>query len=770
MTGQQRGRSTSRLVHWVGRTIRVAPLVRVAVAAAAVTTTVAVAHPAGAWSREPIRVAGDDRYDTAARLSQAAFPSGAPVAIVVSGEAFPDGLVAGPLSALQGGPILLTPSDGLTPTTVAELTRLHPASVEVIGGSSAVSDAALAQITAATGVTATRIAGPTRYATAAAVAALFPAHPSTAFVATGASFPDALAGGAAAAMVKAPMLLAEPDKLSAPTVAQLTRLQPAALVVLGGTGAVSDAVLQQLRPMAPSVGRIAGTDRYATAALVAANRVPTARQALLATGNTFADALAAAPLAARLGAPILLTAFSCAPSGTLDALRFLHWPDLTVVGGPLAVSASARAAVPCRTPPDGEVAPGVTMATRLLPGPRVAHVVTVDERRGVELRTTTAAGALTGRLATTSIARQWDALVAVNGDFFLPTGEPVHAFASGGRLMKAPGLQESMVGFDSRAPNANYEGVQQFSMTAELPSGPLTVNRVNDGAPSDAEVALFTAEASRRVDLGGPACSATLTVVGPASIAPSGDTNQEYTVGAAACGGGEVTPAGNDVLTALVSNPQSPLIGALTPGSTVNFHWRINPTWSAVLDATGVNLPLVSDGAVAPEILVGTVPFFRERAPRTAIGWLADGQELLVTVDGRQDGYSIGMTPRELSDFMLSLGAVSAANLDGGGSTAMAVRGVLVNRPSDAAGERAVGTALVVVPTGAQPTRTAPPPPPATGSAAEPAQAAVAPADPATDSASLGGWSAAQVEQGRPVPPPVRQAAQRFVANEAGEP
>jgi|GEM_PF-2836148 len=729
-------------------------LVRGLLGSALALAAITVARPAEAWSRDPVRIAGTDRYDTAARLSRSAFPDGAPAVIVVSGDAFPDGLVAGPLAALRGGPILLTPADALPDSTANELRRLHPGSVEIVGGSAAVGDAALALISAAAGVTATRIAGEDRYATAAAVASVFPTQPAAAFVASGASFPDALAGGAAAALVKAPMVLVQPTSAPAAAVAQLTRLHPASLVVLGGASAVSDAVFNQLRPLAPTIGRIAGVDRYATAALVASNRVPAATQALLATGTNFADALAAAPLAARLGAPILLTAPACAPSGTIDGLRFLRWPNLTVVGGSQAVSSRGLASVPCQKVPDGQIVPGVSAVTRLLAGPRVAHVVTVDERQGVEIRSTTASGALTGRLTTTSISRQWGALVAINGDFFLPSGEPVHAFASSGRLIKAPGLQESMVGFDSRQPNTGYIGVPDMTMTADLDSGPLTVDRVNDGIPTDSEVALYTVESPQPVDVGGPACTATLTPVGPPTIVASGDTNQQYTVARAACGTNVVTAAGGDVLTALATNPNSVVIGALASGTTVNFHWRVNPTWSGVLDANGVNLPLVTNGAVAPEILVGTVPFFRERAPRTAIGWLPDGRELLVTVDGRQDGYSIGMTPRELADFMVSLGAVSAANLDGGGSTAMSIRGVLVNQPSDAAGERPVGTALVVVPVGSQPTRGAP--------VTQTASAV----NPATDSASLGGWSLAQVEQGQPVSAPVRRAAEQFLASQ----
>jgi exopolysaccharide biosynthesis protein len=74
------------------------------------------------------------------------------------------------------------------------------------------------------------------------------------------------------------------------------------------------------------------------------------------------------------------------------------------------------------------------------------------------------------------------------------------------------------------------------------------------------------------------------------------------------------------------------------------------------------------------------------------------GRLLLVTVDGRQPGVSEGVTLQEGARLMQSLGAVDAMNLDGGGSTAMVVVGLLVNHPSDSTGERADGDAVVVLP------------------------------------------------------------------------
>jgi exopolysaccharide biosynthesis protein len=68
----------------------------------------------------------------------------------------------------------------------------------------------------------------------------------------------------------------------------------------------------------------------------------------------------------------------------------------------------------------------------------------------------------------------------------------------------------------------------------------------------------------------------------------------------------------------------------------------------------------------------------------------------MITVDGRQPGVSVGMNLQELGEYLLSLGAIDAMNLDGGGSTTMFVDGNVVNTPSDKEGERKVSDAIVV--------------------------------------------------------------------------
>lgn len=116
---------------------------------------------------------------------------------------------------------------------------------------------------------------------------------------------------------------------------------------------------------------------------------------------------------------------------------------------------------------------------------------------------------------------------------------------------------------------------------------------------------------------------------------------------------------------------------------------------------------LVRDSMEVPGLdSAGAATFAPVRHPRTIVGVASHGRRLLlITIDGRQPGYSVGTTNRESARIALELGATEAINLDGGGSTTMAIvrhradsrRIEVVNRPSDAQGERAVGNALVVV-------------------------------------------------------------------------
>jgi hypothetical protein len=144
------------------------------------------------------------------------------------------------------------------------------------------------------------------------------------------------------------------------------------------------------------------------------------------------------------------------------------------------------------------------------------------------------------------------------------------------------------------------------------------------------------------------------------------------------------------------------LLRNLATADTARLVWRIPETPWRLVEAIGGLPRLVRDGNISIESARegGSPAFTNNRHPRSAIGFNADTSRFFfVTVDGRQPGYSDGMTLPELAAFMRELSCEQALNLDGGGSTTMVVRGKVVNRPSDAAGERAVANALLLIST-----------------------------------------------------------------------
>lgn len=279
------------------------------------------------------RIGGADRFATAAGISAGSFAPGVAVAYLATGVAFPDALVGGAAAAHTKGPILLTRGDELPAATIDELTRLKPAAIVILGGPGAI-DETVADAARGLAPKVSRLAGADRYATAAAVsAATFEPGVRTVYLATGLDFPDALAGAAAAGKAGGPVLLSKPGAIPAATIAELKRLRPSRITVLGGPGVLSDGVLSAARAYAPAVNRVFGSDRYATAVAVSrsafrAGRTP---RAFMALGTAFPDGLAASAVAGRDGASVLLVPPSALPASVAAELQRMGPPEVTVL-------------------------------------------------------------------------------------------------------------------------------------------------------------------------------------------------------------------------------------------------------------------------------------------------------------------------------------------------------------------------------------------------------------------------------------------------------
>lgn len=193
-------------------------------------------------SVEVRRIAGADRWETAAAISNG-FVAPVDTVYVASGVNYPDALAGGAaIGGTTGGPVLLVEPNAIPAATAAELTRLKPNNIFVLGGPSAISDAVMDALAPYAPNLPIRRSGADRYGTAVQVANAFTTAPVV-YLARGDAFADALAAGAAAGFRKGPILLVPHDCIPFDVDLAIQRLNPTEVIVLGGTSALSDAVL-----------------------------------------------------------------------------------------------------------------------------------------------------------------------------------------------------------------------------------------------------------------------------------------------------------------------------------------------------------------------------------------------------------------------------------------------------------------------------------------------------------------------------------------------
>ncbi|MEN6430983.1 MAG: cell wall-binding repeat-containing protein [Coriobacteriales bacterium] len=224
---------------------------------AAVSARVVDAIDALAGMDTPTRVAGPDRYATSAEVTRRVLSRLGPDwdggVFVARGDAFPDALAVGPLAWQSMRPVILTRPTVLPLASAELLDQIAPVQAVIVGGTSAVSASVEERVDSLAGEV-QRVDGADRYATAANVAAYGIdqgiVQPRFVGLATGATFPDALAGGVACGVEKGVLLLTSPDALAPKALAFVqTRCDLAemdAARVFGGTAAVHDSAVARL--------------------------------------------------------------------------------------------------------------------------------------------------------------------------------------------------------------------------------------------------------------------------------------------------------------------------------------------------------------------------------------------------------------------------------------------------------------------------------------------------------------------------------------------
>jgi putative cell wall-binding protein len=284
------------------------------------------------------RLSGSDRFATAIAVSNLQFPiAGAAGAVVLArADDYPDALVGSALAAARGAPLLFTSGSVLNAATQSEIQRVLAAgrTVYLLGGTSAIPASVAATLTSL-GYLVTRYAGADRYGTALAVANAL-GNPTTVLLATGTDFPDALAAGPAAAHVAGVVLLTAGPVLPSSVAAYLSS-HLGRVYAIGGPAASAD----------PAATVLIGSDRYATAEAVAATFFTAPATVGVASGATFADALAGGSLLARSAGPLLLSdpgVLSAATNTYLASVKSAVTAAF-VLGGPSAISNAVQVEV-----------------------------------------------------------------------------------------------------------------------------------------------------------------------------------------------------------------------------------------------------------------------------------------------------------------------------------------------------------------------------------------------------------------------------------------
>lgn len=358
-------------------------------------------------------------------------------------------------------------------------------------------------------------------------------------------------------------------------------------------------------------------------------------------------------------------------------------------------------------------------------GPWKLEVLTIDPKEFRGDLTSSFGPNLQDRETTSSLAAGAGALAAINGGYFVmdpaagAPGDPAGAAVHDGKVLSEPvGDRPSLV------LDENSSSVQRLhwhgTVTGAANTGSLPLDGINrvpglirncggtDDTPTNLPLHDFTCTDADEI-------VAITPEFGPTPSGPGLEVilDAHGTVTAVNHARGTTLPAGGQALQAIGADADK-LAALAVPGAKLKIDTDLLDESGKTLK-TGATTDVVNGGPTLVENgqlnvtakrdgMVRTNDsnsFFygwvHKRNPRTIAGTDAQGRTLLVTADGRQTT-SLGLSIKESADVARSLGMVNAINLDGGGSTTMVQNGQVVNSPSDAAGERPVGDALLLLP------------------------------------------------------------------------
>lgn len=290
------------------------------------------------------RIAGSNRFDTAVKVSQSAYPDGAKTVILANGEKFSDVLAAMPYGKTIKAPILYTNFDNIPDETLKELKRLGVEKVILVGGEKSISLDEQKTLEGK-GYKIDRINGVDRYETSKLIAERMKAAGAKGIndviIASGQVFPDALSISPLAVENEIPILLTSKDTLSEYTIKSLDNVKDGKIYITGGVNSVSNSVESKLKEYTKQkITRFAGADRYETSQIIAKSLRPNATTSVFASGELFSDALVAGELVSKDNAPLMLVKKNNLPSSISNYVKDSKITNNVIVGGVNTVSDS----------------------------------------------------------------------------------------------------------------------------------------------------------------------------------------------------------------------------------------------------------------------------------------------------------------------------------------------------------------------------------------------------------------------------------------------
>lgn len=361
----------------------------------------------------------------------------------------------------------------------------------------------------------------------------------------------------------------------------------------------------------------------------------------------------------------------------------------------LALPATVIADSPPESLPGGCVYRDMTISD----GPWAVQVLEIPRSsKRIEVGVTLGDGAVLGIIPVDDITRRMSErgrrpLAVVNGDFFILEknpfqGDPIGLCVEDGELVSSPIGRAALVFRSNGSPV-----IGRFSLDAVVkrPDGAtFPVAGINQHCPDDAIVVMTPAfaDSTRPQDN-----AASVTAGGTRHVRPGSKLRLTVREENPA---DRALPIPDDAVVLIGRGKGCAFIESVHTGDRLDLRVALTPSAGSIAQALGGGPRLLRKGDVSIEAKEEGIgeSFVTARHPRTAFGYNAK-KLFLVTVDGRQPGYSVGMSLPELAGLMKKLGATEAVNLDGGGSTTMWVNGSVRNRPSDGR-LRPIGNAIVV--------------------------------------------------------------------------